>query len=67
MVECYTPYIRVRHGIHNTPILESLLTYGVIDAEIWVSGGRKDLHSGVDGSLIPHPSFLFITLEPRVQ
>jgi len=34
------------------------LTYGmrgVIDAEIWVSGGRKDLHSGVDGGAVDEP------------
>jgi acetylornithine deacetylase/succinyl-diaminopimelate desuccinylase-like protein/WD40 repeat protein len=34
------------------------LTYGmrgVIDAEVWVSGGSKDLHSGVDGGAIDEP------------
>jgi len=28
---------------------------GVIDAEVWVSGGSKDLHSGVDGGAIDEP------------
>ena len=34
------------------------ITYGmrgVIDLEMWVSGPRKDLHSGVDGGAVHEP------------
>ena len=35
---------------------------GVLDLEVAIQGGERDLHSGVNGGLLPEPTFDLMSL-----